>query len=1560
MIVKLSQRVLFNRITSGMLSILLVVGTVLNPVTMLPAFATASFVKLNYENHDKNAVELYVQAEEVNYKPGDEMELTLYVQNNSEEALSGVGLSWNGDEDAFEEAEFIGYEELEAELNDKGNVVNLNLEAGEIVSLGFVGTLADDLEDLNRGEISFFYGAETESGTNVTDRTNFEFTVGLFNELSMEFTDGNELALGETSTIDVKLSLNDLGYYYEAGVEEEEIVEVATDSNTIVATDSNTEIVTASDSDAELATDSNSEEEDTEVATDSNTEDDVEVASDSDSEEEEDIEEEYVFEITDIELNMDTYGAKFKNAKVKHATVADGKAEVEATIEFEMDDDAELGEYFGTLQAAITSDKKVYNAEIGFQYEVVDELITTGFKKYGLFTAELENFTVNVQVPKGAFDEKVELSVTELATDSEEYKEAEEAMANHDRQYDGMMALDICFLNEDGEEVEPKEGCNVQVSIEMNAQVLPEGTDTESLMVHHIAETTTDSVQTEVVVEDVADTADATEGLVEMKEDTEVPVVAAEFKVEGFSTFTITWNNITTPLVMYMIDESGNEIGQVDDKKIYSAMTISENAPSISGYSYSKAVVASSAQVANSNGTEIQRVRYNNTWQYHTSTSGTNNWRSIAPNYVYLIYSKFNLNTVPGVAVPNVTVNMFNYDSGINNDSNAINNFKFVNGRGSYAEDGGQYSANGGGTPTMRTTLVNGYPAVTGSGNTSMAYLFNPAGEYHVGTAVDGGFLFQKDENGNYYYDAALNAAYFDESTNQFTLYNGVVRPNYPDDAYWNETDFYNLVNYFPFNELTEQTVIIDNPTKLSGVKTTEINSSTKLDLWFGMTVEFEFLMPEDGLVNGEPMVFEFLGDDDVFVYIDDRLVLDIGGTHGALSGTIDFSTGSVFYQNSNNESGINTNLRTLFTNHTYNGEAVALNGNTFADYTVHKLKFFYLERGGNISYCKLKYNLPTLPEGSLRIEKELTHTDSASAEMKSYIENSVDYKFKVVKADGTLYLPSNKDGVSNEYKVYEGDVLKETRTLGSDGIITLKAGQYALFENMVQYDEDGSLAPGSIETYYVQEIMEGEITGQYEEILYTVNGNGGTHETEDGDVTGFNTFASTAITNDQSQYVLFRNKVDLNKLSILNVTKEIAPGSAEEIYEKTFKFKIELGQDEDDLAPIAAGTKYQVSDSSGTVVKEALEGGYITLTDGQTARLVEGILAGTHYRVSEDIDGDYKATYMGTIESSDTQTIGSTPTATSAGVTGDFTPGDTVHVTVTNSDYDFITELPISKYTIGFEEVSSVSTFEFEVVPCDANGIAYSTATSYVGSTITVPKENADDAAPITNTISLGGRTDKFVTGDIYYFKVTEKAETAEPNDTEKESMIQFDDTVYIVGVNVTANNATIASVKKDGTAIDTTSTLAFVNSYNNTTTITLDKVVAGNFGDVAKEFTFKVSVDGTELSTTYKLSHSTPVITISDIPINAKVVITELDNKGYEVAATVTNTATESLSGSVLTFIASDKAGHNVVFTNTKNAVIDTGISMDTLPYILILLAVIGGIAFVVIRKRKDDDLD
>ena len=98
MIVKYHEKLMCKRLLSGFLAVMLVVGSVISPLNTQTSYATNRDVRLKYENHAKNDVEIYVQSETVNYNPGDEIQLDLYVQNNSEEVLTGVGFSWSSDE----------------------------------------------------------------------------------------------------------------------------------------------------------------------------------------------------------------------------------------------------------------------------------------------------------------------------------------------------------------------------------------------------------------------------------------------------------------------------------------------------------------------------------------------------------------------------------------------------------------------------------------------------------------------------------------------------------------------------------------------------------------------------------------------------------------------------------------------------------------------------------------------------------------------------------------------------------------------------------------------------------------------------------------------------------------------------------------------------------------------------------------------------------------------------------------------------------------------------------------------------------------------------------------------------------------------------------------------------------------------------------------------------------------------------------------------------------------------------------------------------------------------
>ena len=80
-----------------------------------------------------------------------------------------------------------------------------------------------------------------------------------------------------------------------------------------------------------------------------------------------------------------------------------------------------------------------------------------------------------------------------------------------------------------------------------------------------------------------------------------------------------------------------------------------------------------------------------------------------------------------------------------------------------------------------------------------------------------------------------------------------------------------------------------------------------------------------------------------------------------------------------------------------------SFDGSTFGDYTKHTLQFFYLERGGNVSYCYLRFNTPTLPNNSLTVAKELS---GGEQELNRYLTGAMDYRFRVLRPDGSLYVP--------------------------------------------------------------------------------------------------------------------------------------------------------------------------------------------------------------------------------------------------------------------------------------------------------------------------------------------------------------------------------------------------------------------------------------------------------------------------------------------------------------------------------------------------------------------------
>lgn len=527
-------------------------------------------------------------------------------------------------------------------------------------------------------------------------------------------------------------------------------------------------------------------------------------------------------------------------------------------------------------------------------------------------------------------------------------------------------------------------------------------------------------------------------------------------------------------------------------------------------------------------------------------------------------------------AASGITINMFNYDTNPINDDHSL---KFSNGKD---QRDAYNNWTGSATPypgIMKNTLgSDSYPTLNKGKNESSSYLFSTTSGTGKTVYSDANYLFKKDADGYYEYDSAENFAQFDTKTKNFTVYyvpgscgNAVGLQSYPKHG-----------SFFPFNTLGNS--VIEHTANGSGI----YGISTNPDYHFGMTMSAKFIQPKDGKIQGNDMVFEFSGDDDVWVYIDGVLVLDIGGVHNAASGSINFANGNVTVGNNNN-----LNLRQLFADAKTTGDFVS-GENRFADYTMHTINFYYLERGEGDSNCKLKFNLPTVPKKSVTVEKQLSNTDK-----EKYAD--VEFKFQLLVKDVTgKYVPLNTKGILSDGKDVEFN--NETINNVSYGnVFTLKPGQHATFSGLEEN-----------KNYRVQELDVSD--DKYDQVL--INGEKATNKK--GNV------ISSEATVDSRPWVTFTNKCSEKNSRKLCITKKI---KGDIPVNDKFDFEIKLNSQQytgNYYLQDSKGTYYTTSEKGAlekankkTVCGKAVNGVVSSVPAGYTV-VLEQILAGTSFEVNE------------------------------------------------------------------------------------------------------------------------------------------------------------------------------------------------------------------------------------------------------------------------------------------------------------------------------------------------------
>lgn len=609
-------------------------------------------------------------------------------------------------------------------------------------------------------------------------------------------------------------------------------------------------------------------------------------------------------------------------------------------------------------------------------------------------SAEDQGVVVTVEAPEGAFPEGTELRIVPmsqkfslLGDPASEVKEAVAgAVGASSADEVDTVAFDITFVK-DGEELQPAQPVAVNFVVRSESALSANATD--SLQVVHVGENAATVVGEAVEV--------SPEG------ETQISVEA-----EQFSVYALTSTAANKAAQYISIDE---ELELTNGTKGTWKIHAEDKTTDASGLQF----------VTPTSGVRAVTVKGIKLGSYRVECSYGTGWGTQAKQF--FINVRPALTTVSTVDSTKQGINMYMHNYA---DTTGI----------STSVLGGNYQGGLQQNIVERKLGANGYPVEKGA--TELTKLF--------ANGSPANYLFSKDENGYLYYNSMETAATFDKTSGNFTVYNELVSSNTNASADFQKVPFHQQRgNFFPYNTIDTGKIVGLNLRDLEGNSIPQSDPRYKeplygfreaIDYYFGLNFDATFVQPKDGQVNGADMVYEFTGDDDLWIFIDDVLVLDLGGIHDAQSGSIDFATGKVKwtnYKENNHSTGYQTStIKQMF-------EAAGVStadfaGDTFADYTEHEFAMFYMERGAGSSNLRVKFNLPTIPTGTVNVTKQVENPTAAVA--------NKDFTFTLSGASGVLK--------GADYTIFENNEQGAIgKTDAQTGEFTLKAGQMARFNGL-------------------------------------------------------------------------------------------------------------------------------------------------------------------------------------------------------------------------------------------------------------------------------------------------------------------------------------------------------------------------------------------------------------------------------------------------------------------------------------------------------------------------------
>ena len=666
---------------------------------------------------------------------------------------------------------------------------------------------------------------------------------------------------------------------------------------------------------------------------------------------------------------------------------------------------------------------------------------------------------------------------------------------------------------------------------------------------------------------------------------------------------------------------------------------------------------------------------YNGTLQYSMSEADQpREWHNVGDANIRLIYKP--AHTVPTENTQGIVdINMFNYEFPSYNGGNAMGYVEGIYfGTGWECTTGEIYNQWTGNNEAanlalqgmVESELDNGYPRLArgiGTGR-SLASLFDTSTSLTNATlgatkeVYEGlNHLFIKGTDGYYSFNSSENYAYYsaEGGNKNITIYDLAV--DKAGGKSYGETS--NRGDFMPFLPLGEP--VADTA-----------NDESAYHL--GMTIGFNFLQPKDSKINGKDMIFKFSGDDDVWVFIDGKLVLDIGGIHSEAGGSINFTTGEVkvyagpivdngaypestplAVQIDGSIKGSETSLKTIFN--------LPESQITFEPNTYHRLEFFYLERGADLSNCEIKFNLQPVKARNIEIEKQIINTDKANYgdiefTFELHVENSIGSNTYDKIPEGTKYTLTRDGKVVGTEKV------------GPYGRFVLHHGESAIFEDINEalkyYVREVDVNDDEFDSVSVIYMDEAEKV--LENIHTNVNPDNG-NETP----TSYIAKSEEVMVGDVYK-MLFTNAYEPSDKRELHIQK-LFDGDTKLVKDATFSFRVMLEDRDGKMVPYENGVYYLLDEKGDYISENGEPVEYLTSKDGEIEEIqvgqtivIKNLMSGTDFYVEEIKLGNEYQTPAKTVVNSTDFSYGSSNKGSNVNADGFILVNKNAKVEITNS----------------------------------------------------------------------------------------------------------------------------------------------------------------------------------------------------------------------------------------------------------------------------------------------------